>query len=102
MGSGLPLGLALLVVVVDLLIGLDLEVSNSGLEVSVLAADHLGIDGSEHLSHDANLLGGDVVDLDEEALVVLKASFLEFGPTGRLHLLLSSLGHLVVFFKLLL
>jgi hypothetical protein len=97
LGTGLPDGLSFLVVVVDSLVGLNLEVGNGGLHVSVLSHDHLGVDGTELLSHDANLLGSNVVDFDEEALVVLKESFLEFGPTGRLHLLLSSLGHLVVF-----
>ena len=97
-GSGLPAteaGAALSEVGLPL-IGLGDDVKECGLEVGVLTHDHLATDGTELLAHNANLLGGDVVDVDEHNLGVLKACLLEFLPTGGLHLLLGSLGHFVV------
>ena len=99
-GSGLPAtvtGHALLVVLLSL-IGLSEDVCEGSLEVSVLSHDHLGVDGTELLSHDRDLLGGNVVDLDEHDLLVLKTGSLEIFPTGGLHLFLASLGHFVVCF----
>lgn len=99
-GTWLPAtvtGHALLVILLSL-IRLENDVLEGSLEVGVLSHDHLGVDGTELLSHDADLLGGDVVDLDEHNLLVLEAGILEIFPTGRLHLLLASLGHFVVCF----
>lgn len=55
----------------------------------VLSHDHVGSDLSEHLSHDADLLGGNVVDVDEEALGVLGTSFLGVLPNLVLSCLLD-------------
>jgi len=55
----------------------------------VLAHDHNGTDFSEHPSHDANLLGGDVVNIDEEALLVLLDASLGVLPNLVLSLLLN-------------
>lgn len=65
----------------------------------VLSHDHQSVDFSKSLAHNANLLGGNVVDLDEKTLGVLQASFLEIGPSGRLGLFLGSLGHFGMFFE---
>jgi hypothetical protein len=53
----------------------------------VLAHDHLSINFAEGLAHDANLLGGDVVDVHEEALVVLVDGTDEVVPDGGLTVL---------------
>lgn len=55
----------------------------------VLAHDHDGTDLSELLAHDADLLGGDVVDVDEHALLVLGAALLGALPNLILTLLLE-------------
>ena len=102
MRSWLPLGFSLLVVLVLLGIRLSDNISNGSLEVGVLSHDHLGTNFSHKLSHDTDLLGSDVIDLDEEAFVVFEQSILEFLPTGGFHLLLCSLGHFVVVFILVL
>jgi hypothetical protein len=39
-----------------------------GVSTYVLAHNHLSIDFSEGLAHDANLLGGDVVDVHKDTL----------------------------------
>merc|ERR1719491_356394 len=94
--AGNPVGLPLLEVLVDLLIGLSHEIGERGLEVGVLATDHDGVKSTELLAHNRDLLGGDVVDLDEEALAELAAGGLELGPSGGLGLFLGTLGHLVL------
>ena len=53
----------------------------------VLSHDEDGADLSELLAHDANLLGGNVVDVHEEALLELGAAGLGLLP----HLILSLL-----------
>jgi len=53
----------------------------------VLSHDHNSTDFSEALSHNANLLGGDVVNIDEHALLVLLAASLGVLP----NLVLSNL-----------
>ena len=60
----------------------------------VLSHDHLGIDGSALSSHDGDLLGSNVVDIDKEALIVLADSLLEIIPSPCLLLFLSFFGHL--------
>lgn len=45
-----------------------LEFQNGSSHKSVLAHNHLSIDFSKGLAHDANLLGGDVVDVHENTL----------------------------------
>lgn len=54
----------------------------------VLAHDHCGIDGTKGFSHNADLLGGNVVDVDENAFVVLGDGLLACSPD----LVLSGLG----------
>ena len=102
MRSWLPSSFSFLVVVVLSGIRLGDNISNGSLEMGVLSHDHLGTNFSHKLSHDTDLLGSDVIDLDEEAFVVFEQSFLEFVPTGGFHLLLCSLGHFVVVFILVL
>ena len=46
----------------------------------VLSHNHEGIDGSEGLTHNTDLFGGDVITVDEDALGVFVASFLDVGP----------------------
>jgi len=46
----------------------------------VLSHDHFGVDGSECLAHNADLLGSDVVDIDEDALGISVATVLNIGP----------------------
>ena len=46
----------------------------------VLAHDHAGVDSSKSLAHNANLLGGDVIDVHEDALGVLIAASLDLSP----------------------
>jgi len=53
------------------ILGLCVKISESSLHKSVLSTDHLGANLSEGLSHDANLLGGNVVNIDKESSVVL-------------------------------
>jgi len=86
----------LLLVVFLPLIRLSDDVGDSGFEVGVLSHDHLGTDGTELLAHDADLLGGDVVDFHKHDLFEVEAGLLELFPAGGLHLLLGSLGHFVV------
>lgn len=42
----------------------------------VLAHDHSGVNSSEGFAHNANLLGGDVVDIHEDTLGVVVAAVL--------------------------
>ncbi len=42
----------------------------------VLAHDHFGVDGSKCLAHNANLLGGNIVDVHEDALGEVVAAVL--------------------------
>jgi hypothetical protein len=59
----------------------------------------LSVDGSELASKDGDLLGGDVVDVDEENLAVLAAALLESVPLlNLLGLGLLSAGLLWHFF----
>jgi hypothetical protein len=89
-GAGLVLLHAGLVVLITLLRG-GHELVDAGLHVSVLAHDHLGVNLSQLPSHDGNLLGGNVIDLNEEDLVVLAEGVLELLPSGGLGLSLGSL-----------
>ena len=57
----------------------------------VLSADHLGSHFSESFTHDADLLGGNVVDIDEQGLAVLLDGLLEIIPMVGLSLLGSNL-----------
>jgi len=59
------------------------------LHEGVLSHDHDGADLSELLSHDTDLLGGDVIDVDEHALLVLVAALLGALPNLILALLLD-------------
>jgi len=58
----------------------------------VLAHNHKSVHASELSTHDADLLGGDVVNIDEKSLVVLAQGFLEGGPLVGLSLSLGKLG----------
>jgi len=64
------------------------ELGNSLLHLGVLTADESSSNVSHLSSHDANLLGGDVVSVDEHHLGELRASILAFFP----ELVLSGLG----------
>jgi len=75
-------------VLAGLLISL-LHLEDGLLHEGVLAHDHDGTDLSELLAHDADLLGGDVVDVDEHALLVLGAALLGALPNLILTLLLE-------------
>jgi hypothetical protein len=46
----------------------------------VLSHNHDGSDGAKGLAHNANLLGGNVIDVNENALFVLGAAGLNGGP----------------------
>jgi hypothetical protein len=46
----------------------------------VLSHNHVSSDGTKSLAHNANLLGGNVVDVNENALFVLVAAVLNVGP----------------------
>ncbi len=46
----------------------------------VLAHNHEGTNGSQILAHDADLLGGDVVDVHEHALCVGVGALLHVAP----------------------
>ena len=46
----------------------------------VLTHDHDGVDGSELLAHNANLLGGDVVDVHEDTLGEFVGALLDVTP----------------------
>lgn len=70
--------------------GLGVELLDSLLHHGVLTTDHEGVNGSHGLSHNANLLGGDVIGVNEHHLGVLRASVLAFFPK----LVLSGLGFL--------
>lgn len=50
----------------------------------VFAHKDMGVDGSEIPSEDRDLLGGNVVDIDEQDLVVLAAQVLKFFPLNAL------------------
>jgi hypothetical protein len=54
----------------------------------VLSHNHDSSNGTKGLAHDANLLGGDVVDVNENALFVLGAAGLDGGPDFLLGFLL--------------
>jgi hypothetical protein len=54
----------------------------------VLAHDHNGVDFSKSLAHNANLLGGDVVDINENALGELVSASLDVAPDSILTALL--------------
>jgi hypothetical protein len=61
----------------------------------VLSHDHSGVDGSEGLAHNTDLLRGDVVDVHEDALGVVVAAVLYSSPYlvfGFLSVLLD--GHI--------
>jgi len=70
--------------------GLGVELLDSLLHHGVLTTDHEGVNGSHGLSHNANLLGGDVIGVNEHHLGVGRASILAFNPK----LVLSRLGFL--------
>jgi len=61
--------------------------------VSVFSHKHLRVDGSETLAHDRDLLGGNIVNIDEEDLVVLDESLLQIVPAEVLRLGLSSFSN---------
>jgi len=46
----------------------------------VFAHDHFGVNSTERLAHNADLLRGDVVNVHEDALAVLLDGFLYVGP----------------------
>ena len=58
----------------------------------VLSHDHLGVNGAEGLAHNANLLGGDVVNVHKDALLVLDATGLDGGPNFLFSELLVGFG----------
>jgi len=88
-GKGLVRLLALLVVVIFFL-GLNHHGVDGGLHHGVLSTDHEGIDSSHLFTEDGDLLGGNVVSVDEQSLVIGVAGGLEGTP----ELSLSSLGFL--------
>lgn len=65
-----------------------LHLLDSLLHEGVLSHNHDGVDLSELLAHNANLLGGDVVNVDEHALGVLVTAFLSVLPNFVLAFLL--------------
>lgn len=67
--------------------GLGVELLDSLLHHGVLTTDHEGVLGSHGLSHNANLLGGDVIGVNEHHLGVFSASVLAFIPKLALSLL---------------
>lgn len=46
----------------------------------VLAHNHFSVNSSESLAHNAYLLGGNVVDIHEDALGIVVAAVLDCGP----------------------
>jgi hypothetical protein len=54
----------------------------------VLSHDHNGVNFSKSLAHNANLLGGDVVDIDENTLGELVTASLDVVPNSILTALL--------------
>jgi hypothetical protein len=46
----------------------------------VLSHDHFGVNGSEGLAHNADLLRSDVININEDALGVFVATLLDVGP----------------------
>jgi hypothetical protein len=71
--------------------GGSVELSDSFLHHGVLTTDELSSDGSHGSSHDADLLGGNVIGVNEHHLGVGRASILAFFP----ELVLSGLGFLI-------
>ena len=58
----------------------------------------MGIDGTESLSHNTNLFGSHIVDIDEQAPAVFVEAILDVGPNFLLtKLFLSFLGHFSCF-----
>lgn len=55
----------------------------------VLSHDHESVQASEFSAHDADLLGGDVVDIDEQASAVLAEGVLKVSPLVDLSLSLG-------------
>jgi len=86
-----PVSVALFVVRSISLSGFSVELHNRLLHHSVLTTDELSSEGSHGSSHDANLLGGNVIGVNEHALGVGRASFLAFFP----ELVLSGFGFLL-------
>ena len=58
----------------------------------VLSHDHLGVNGAEGFAHNANLLGGDVVNVHKDALLVLDATGLDGAPNFLFSELLIGFG----------
>jgi hypothetical protein len=71
--------------------GGSVELSNSLLHHGVLTTDELSSEGSHGSSHDADLLGGNVIGVNEHHLGVGRASVLAFFP----ELVLSGFGFLI-------
>ena len=69
------------------------KLCDASLHVGVLSHDHFRTEISEGSSHDRNLLGCDVIDFDEEALLVVTAGLLEGIPSPFLSLTFSFLWH---------
>jgi len=63
-----------------------------GLHEGILTHDHMSVDGSELLSKHGDLLGGDVVGVNKESVLVFVSKLLEVSPDG---LLLNSFGGLL-------
>lgn len=78
-GSGLPGILSFLVVFITLY-GLGHQVVDAGFHEGVLSHDHGSTHISELSSDEADLLGGNVIDLDEESLLVFGADVLKAFP----------------------
>lgn len=91
-GARFPVGLSLCVVL-HVFGGFEEQVLDGSLHVRVLAHQHLRVDGSQALSHDRDLLRGDIVDINEDDLVVFAESLLQVVPAEVLRLGLSSFSH---------
>ena len=65
---------------------LGVKLHDGFLHHGVLTADHSGIDSSHGSSHDTDLLGGDVIGVNEHHLGELGASILAFSPKDILAL----------------
>jgi len=79
LGSGLPGILSVLIVVIALL-RLGHQVVDAAFHEGVLSHDHGSIQLSEFSSDNADLLGGNVVDINEKSLFVFAADFLKAFP----------------------
>jgi hypothetical protein len=70
----------------------------------VLSHNHGGVEGAEGLAHNANLLGSDIVDVHEDALLELDTAFLDGVPNFLFSELLIGLGGhiavLLIYYKL--